>query len=342
MDVRAPVEFANGAFPSSHNVPILNDEQRHLIGTDYADNGQASAIELGLGMATPEIRAQRLTDWKKFVLANPNGYLYCFRGGLRSATTQQWLAQAGYHYPLIKGGYKALRRFLLNQLERLCERGNIVLVSGMTGVGKTELIQAHPSTIDIESRALHRGSAFGELFVEQPRQINWENQIIIDWLKCEAANDAPILIEAESHNIGKIHLPKVLQNAMTKAPRVTLIAPLAERVERLYNDYVLYQIAHFEKTEKTPWSALEKGVFDKLGRIRNRLGGARYKILCELLPGAIECARKQKDPTGFNQIISMLLTEYYDPQYQYHEEKNRANIIFKGHMTEINEWLRSR
>jgi len=237
LDVRAPVEFNAGGFPASLNIPLLDDEQRHLIGCEYAENGQASAVELGLRLATPEIRAQRLAAWQKFVSATPDGYLYCFRGGLRSKITQQWLADAGYYYPVIKGGYKALRRWALDQLDRLCDTGNIILISGMTGVGKTELIQAYSSAIDLEGRALHRGSAFGKLSVEQPTQINWENQIILDWLKSEARANTPVLLEAESRQIGKIHLPKPIQHAMNAAQRVILQAPLYERVERLFNDY---------------------------------------------------------------------------------------------------------
>ena len=32
IDVRAPIEFEKGAFPNAINLPILNDEQRCLIG----------------------------------------------------------------------------------------------------------------------------------------------------------------------------------------------------------------------------------------------------------------------------------------------------------------------
>ena len=32
IDVRAEVEFAQGAFPGAVNIPILNDNERHLVG----------------------------------------------------------------------------------------------------------------------------------------------------------------------------------------------------------------------------------------------------------------------------------------------------------------------
>lgn len=339
LDVRAPKEFAKGAFPTSYNVAILDDEQRHLVGTEYAENGQDSAIELGLVLAKPDVRQSRIESWQDFATANPRGYLYCFRGGLRSQTTQDWLAQAGCKYPLVEGGYKALRGFLIDQLVRLCDKGNIILVSGMTGVGKTNFIQSQSSAIDIEGRALHRGSAFGKLFTEQPSQINWENQVIIDWLKCDAAGKAPVLIEAESHQIGKVHVPQVLQNAMASAPRVTLTAPLAERVERLYQDYVLKQFDHFKITESEPWGAIQQQLSENLGRIRKRLGGARYQELCKMLPNAIKLRREKRDSSGLNKLITLLLRDYYDPQYQYHNDKNQVQSVFTGNAESLKKWL---
>ena len=32
LDVRAPVEFAQGAFPAAENHPLINDAERHEIG----------------------------------------------------------------------------------------------------------------------------------------------------------------------------------------------------------------------------------------------------------------------------------------------------------------------
>ena len=64
MDVRAPVEFSKGSFPTATNIPLLDDQQREQIGTRYKHAGQDEAIRLGLELATPEIRAQRLQAWQ--------------------------------------------------------------------------------------------------------------------------------------------------------------------------------------------------------------------------------------------------------------------------------------
>ena len=339
MDVRAPVEFCAGAFPDAMNLPLLDDEQRHRIGVEYAEHGQPAAIELGLALATPEIRAQRMAAWQQFIAENPHGYLYCFRGGLRSQTTQQWLADAGLHYPLIQGGYKALRRYLLEQLERLCEQGNIILLSGATGVGKTELIQGRSSSIDLEGRAKHRGSAFGKTFEPQPAQIDWENQIIIDWLRCEARSDSPVVIEAESRLIGRVHLPKVLQTAMAGAPMLLLQASIEDRASRLYQDYVEHSLAHYRSGTEDPYALLHANVLDSLQRIKKRLGGLKFLQMSELLDGATSSLRDDNDAAGFYALIKMLLNDYYDELYAHYQNNNEPRVVLRGNSLQISDWL---
>ena len=70
LDVRAPIEFDRGAFPLATNIPLLDDQQREDIGKRYKDAGQDEAIQLGLRLATDEIREQRLQAWRAFCEAN--------------------------------------------------------------------------------------------------------------------------------------------------------------------------------------------------------------------------------------------------------------------------------
>ena len=95
IDVRAPVEFVTGALPSSTNLPLMMDDERHQVGIRYKNNGQQAAIELGHELVNGEIKQQRVDAWQAFMAANPNAVLYCARGGLRSQLTQEWLAEAG-------------------------------------------------------------------------------------------------------------------------------------------------------------------------------------------------------------------------------------------------------
>ncbi|HIE54665.1 MAG TPA: tRNA 2-selenouridine(34) synthase MnmH, partial [Chromatiaceae bacterium] len=175
LDVRAPVEFADGAFPSARNLPLLTDRERHLIGIRYKESGQASATDLGRELIDGEPREQRVAHWKRFIEQHPQGALYCFRGGMRSRITQEWIyAATGVAYPRVKGGYKALRRYLLEELDRSITRLQPLVVGGRTGAGKTILLKQLDHAIDLEGLAWHRGSAFGRHATPQPTQIDFE------------------------------------------------------------------------------------------------------------------------------------------------------------------------
>ena len=100
----------------------MSDDERAQVGICYKQQGQEAAIELGHQLVSGELKAQRLAQWADFAEQHPQGYLYCFRGGLRSQTVQRWLREAGIDYPLVIGGYKAMRRFLLEELERSVAR----------------------------------------------------------------------------------------------------------------------------------------------------------------------------------------------------------------------------
>ena len=43
IDVRAPIEFEKGAFQTSVNLPILTNEERHIIGICYKEKGNDEA-----------------------------------------------------------------------------------------------------------------------------------------------------------------------------------------------------------------------------------------------------------------------------------------------------------
>ena len=141
MDARAPVEFHKGAFPGVVNLPLMTDLERERVGTCYKQQGQQAAIVLGHQLVSGAIRAERIHAWAEFARANPRGYLYCFRGGLRSQIVQQWLRdEAGIEYPRVAGGYKAMRTFLLSTVDAAVAECDFVLLGGMTGTGKTEVL----------------------------------------------------------------------------------------------------------------------------------------------------------------------------------------------------------
>lgn len=340
LDVRAPVEFARGAFPCAHNVPLLDDAQREQIGIEYKQHGQDAAIALGLELATPAVRAKRLAGWQDFARRYPDGVLYCFRGGLRSQTTQQWLSDSGVTLPLVRGGYKALRQFLLTQLEQLSARQPLLIVSGRTGTGKTDWLTGCAHKIDLEALAHHRGSTFGYTVAAQPAQIDFENALAIALLKLSHAHpEQAVVLEDESRLIGRISLPPVFQNAMQQAPLLVLEAALDERVDRVVRDYIQRQ--RLDYTQAYGEAAAERFasfVLNNLDRIKRRLGGERHQRIRNEWQAALAVFEATGSADGFRPGIRCLLTEYYDPMYDYQLSQSGQRVLYRGDADALRDW----
>jgi tRNA 2-selenouridine synthase len=121
IDVRAPIEFSQSAMPAAINLPLMNDDERAAVGTCYKRQGPEAALALGhsWSRATCAPAASRLAE---ACARYPHGYLCCARGGQRSHIVQQWLKEAGVDYPLIVGGYKALRQAAIQATDELVQR----------------------------------------------------------------------------------------------------------------------------------------------------------------------------------------------------------------------------
>lgn len=343
IDVRAPVEFDQGSFPKAKNLPLMNDEERHKIGIRYKEAGQEKAIELGHELVTEGIKNQRVTNWSEFVKKNPNGALYCFRGGLRSKISQQWLYEAtGVIYPRVSGGYKALRRYLIDELEKSVSRINPLVLGGRTGTGKTLLIKELECHIDLEGIFNHRGSAFGKHATPQPGQIDIENRLSIDLLKHRLKDHNKLVLEDEAHNIGSRQLPKTLFESMQTSPLVILETDSGERIQNIFNEYISDSLKQYQTFlgEESGFDAWQAALTAALEKIQRRLGGARYKEL----KNTMQQAFLQHNTTGNTDMhrewIRFLLINYYDPMYDYQLSKKSDRIIFRGNYKSILEYFK--
>jgi tRNA 2-selenouridine synthase len=342
LDVRAPVEFSQGAFPHAENLPLLNDEERRVIGIRYKEMGQDKAIELGHTLVSGEIKEHRVTQWTEFALQHPQGALYCFRGGMRSKICQQWIAEkSGVAYPRVKGGYKALRRFLLNELESAARRVHILVLSGRTGVGKTLLLDQLRAKVDLESLYHHRGSAFGKRATPQPSQIDVENRLAIALLKHRVGNINTLVMEDEAANIGSRRLPQGIVLTMQKAPLILLEADITERVEIVYNEYIVEALAEYRKIlnpseEFTVWSTNLQTALEKIQR---RLGGQRHQTIKAVMDDAIALHCNTGESAYHKTWIRHLLEEYYDPMYDYQLAKKSERVVYRGSRDAVLDYL---
>lgn len=347
LDVRAPVEFHEGAFPTALNLPLMDDKDREEIGKRYKQQGQGAAIELGLQRVSGEIKASRVAAWAEFIRQHPDGVLYCFRGGLRSRVSQQWLfEQTGIRYPRIKGGYKAMRRFLLEQLENLPADFQPVVLSGRTGSGKTRFLRTFQQQLDLEALANHRGSAFGTQPTPQPTQINFENALAIALLRNFHQQQFALLFEDESRMIGSVHIPETFFNTLRSAPLVLMEVPDEERVAISYQEYVVDTSAAFTALHGgdvgAGFAAFRDYLLGSLGKIHKRLGGVRYQQLLQLMQDALAVQASTGETHAHYDWVRMLLLDYYDPMYDYQISNKQERLVFTGTPAEVRDYLASR
>lgn len=339
MDMRAPAEFAHGAFPTACSLPLMDDAERARVGICYKQHGQAAAIELGHELVSGERRARRLARWCAFARAHPDGYLYCFRGGLRSQTVQQWLRDQGIDYPLVKGGYKAMRRFLLDELESSVARSALVLVGGKTGTGKTRVIGQLPRSVDLEGLARHRGSTFGQLPQPQPSQIDFENGLSIALLKLLCGDERQVFVEDEGRLIGRLYLPEVLREKMKSSPMVVVEQSLAQRVDVIVEDYIVDLGQRYAALHGSEGATLHAAKLQTdLERIRKRLGGERHRQVSELMAAAFARQHASGDLALHRQWITALLEQYYDPMYEYQLSQRAGKVLYRGDRQAVIDW----
>ncbi|KQZ83820.1 tRNA 2-selenouridine(34) synthase MnmH [Pseudomonas sp. Root562] len=344
MDARAPVEFAKGSFPGVVNLPLMNDHERQRIGTCYKQQGQQAAIELGHQLVSGAVKAERIQAWAAFARAHPDGLLYCFRGGLRSQIVQQWLKdEAGIDYPRVGGGYKAMRTFLLETVDQAVAQCDFVLLGGMTGIGKTEVLTQLSNGLDLEGYANHRGSSFGKRATGQPSNIDFENRLAVDVLKKRARGHEQFVLEDESRAVGSCALPLPLYQGMQQFPMVWLEDSLSGRVERILRDYVVDLCAEFIAVHGDQgFTLFSERLLESLNNVQKRLGGERHQRMLVLMEQALIEQGRSGAVDLHRGWIEGLLVEYYDPMYAFQREKKGARIEFAGERGAVIEYLRQR
>ncbi|MCD8504263.1 MAG: tRNA 2-selenouridine(34) synthase MnmH [Burkholderiaceae bacterium] len=343
LDVRAPVEFAQGSFPGAVNLPLMNDAEREAVGIAYKQQGQDAAVRLGHKLVSGSVRHERIAQWAAFMQRHPDGVLYCFRGGMRSQISQQWLKEAGHDRPRVAGGYKAMRQFLLQSLDRSIQNSNFVVVGGLTGSGKTDVIQALDAKIDLEGLACHRGSSFGGRAQRQPSQIDFENSLSIELLRLTTQAQENIAVEDESHLIGRCAVPLKLRQKTQQSSLVWVTAPLQERVKRIQRDYIESLARDYieEYGQADGLDRYQSHLTKSLHNLRNRLGLERYAKLQKHLESALVKQLSHGEFEAHRAWIEPLMTDYYDPMYEYQRQQKKSSVVFEGTANEVIAYLKA-
>jgi len=235
VDVRTPLEFAQGHIPGAFNIPIFTNEERVLVGTAYKQQGRQPAILLGFEITGPKWAgfiktAEQIAPDKKILV-------HCWRGGMRSGALAWAFDLYGFEVATLKGGYKSFRRA---GIDAFSEVYPFTVLSGSTGCAKTKTLQEMKilgeQVIDLEDLAQHQGSSFGSMGkLIQPSQEQFENLLAQELQKMDRSQR--IWLEDESVTIGKRVIPKPIWVQMRNAPIVRMEIPKPERVVFLEADY---------------------------------------------------------------------------------------------------------
>jgi tRNA 2-selenouridine synthase len=174
LDVRAPIEFAQGHVPGALNLPLFTDEERARIGTAYKQVNQERAVHLGLEFFGPKMSA--MVKQAKKLAPGKEVRLHCWRGGMRSGAVLWLLELAGFRVHLLDHGYKDYRRAVLASF---AQPRQWRVLGGLTGSGKTDVLHAlvaehQQPVLDLEGLAHHKGywaagTTYTRAVREQPR-----------------------------------------------------------------------------------------------------------------------------------------------------------------------------
>ena len=299
VDVRSPGEFKHGHIPGSYNIPLFTDEQRAEVGIKYNREGREKAIIKGLDLIGPSM-SKKLSD--ALTLArNKKLLVHCWRGGMRSESMAWLFSLGGIEVEILDGGYKSYRNFVL---AKLSEKRRIIVLGGLTGSGKTEILKYLASTgtrvIDLEGLANHKGSAFGALGQEvQPTTEYFSNLVFNELTKVSASEI--VWVEDESLSIGTVFIPEQIYKQMQKAPLIAVLIDIKTRIPRLSAEY-----STFPKTD----------LINSVQKIAKRLGGDNTSEAIM----AIEA-------NDFERAIEITL-KYYDKAYMYGLEKNSGRKVY--------------
>lgn len=304
IDARSPAEFALDHIPGAINCPVLDDDERHRVGTLYRQTGAFEAKKLGAALIARNIAQHIETafvdkpqDWKPLI--------YCWRGGNRSGAMALILARVGWPAVQLEGGYKEYRRHVNADLAELPARFQFNVICGPTGSGKSRLLQtlahAGAQVLDLEKLAAHRGSVLGNLPTEQqPSQKKFETDI---WQTLRQFDTQKVIyIESESKKIGDLRVPDALIEHMRKSACLSLALPHDKRIQLLMQDY-----QHFLTDP------------DLLSR----------QLSCLLqLHGREKIARWHKLATDgeMDLLVGELLEDHYDPAYSRSIDRNFSRV----------------
>ncbi|MEO8153245.1 MAG: tRNA 2-selenouridine(34) synthase MnmH [Rhizobacter sp.] len=314
IDVRSPAEYALDHVPGAINCPVLDDEERRIVGTTYVQVSAFEARKIGGAMVARNIARHmdalfhdKPKEWRPLV--------YCWRGGMRSGSFVNWLRLVGWDAQQLKGGYKAWRAHVIAQIAERAPRLDLRVLCGPTGSAKTRVLQSLAAqgeqVLDLEALAAHRGSVLGELPGQpQPAQKAFETHLFDTLARFDLGRR--VWVEAESRRIGRLNVPEPLLQRLRASPVVEIAASREARLDYLLRDYAYL-------------GDDPQGLSDKLGTLREVLP---KDVLSQWQTWALQ--------RTLPALFEALMTQHYDPLYARSQGRQLERLAL-AHRVESND-----
>jgi tRNA 2-selenouridine synthase len=275
------------------NCPVLDNEERRIVGTLYKEAGAFEARRIGGAMVAANL-ARHLREAFSDRPANWKPLIYCWRGGLRSGSMTTWLRMVGWDAQQLAGGYKAWRHYVIDTITAQAPVLPLVMICGATGSAKTRLLHALAArgeqTLDLEALARHKGSLLGEIpNLQQPSQTAFETEIAVAIEQVDLSR--PLFVEGEGARIGRLNVPVPLVGRMRASPCIEIEASVSARLAFLLRDYAYLG-------DRPEWLA---GQLAPLKPLHGRDTIASWQ----------DWARRGNLP----ELFIALMTRHYDPAY---------------------------
>ncbi|WP_168198282.1 tRNA 2-selenouridine(34) synthase MnmH [Crassaminicella thermophila] len=308
IDVRSQSEYDDGTIPGSVNIPILDDAERVIIGTIYRKKSPDEATLEGLNFASNKL-PNLYKKIKEYSKKYDNIVIFCWRGGMRSTSVCTLLSMLKIsNIYRLTGGYKNYRKYVIDFLKNKIDRYKFVMLHGLTGVGKTHILEKlqciGKPVLNLEKIAKNSGSVFGNIVFsgKPPTQKMFESLIFNVLYKAE---EDYIFVESESKRIGSVQIPEAVYNRMINGYHILLKTTLENRIKIILEDYVV----HLEENDFK--------IMKSINHLRKRLGNE-----------AVDKLIKKIDTKDYTYVVKYLMEYYYDPLYKYSIKKyNNYDIV---------------
>jgi tRNA 2-selenouridine synthase len=260
----------------------------------YKQVSPFAAKKLGAALVSKNI-AEHI---EKHLLELPREWrplIYCWRGGERSGAFTHILNRIGWKAMQLESGYQGFRRTVIDGLEQAASTFTFQVICGMTGSGKTRVLQevgqlGH-QILDLEGLAVHRGSVLGnEPNIDQPSQKGFETALWNALRKLDPSQ--PVVVESESKKVGGLHIPDALMEKIRNGACIELRSSTQTRVSWLIREY------HHFLTGTDNFK-------DKLALLTTHYGKVQIAKWNEAI-----------DAGNFPELVEELLVKHYDPSYQ--------------------------